>query len=43
MLDQIPQKPVITSLDLVAVFTDLTKALGTVNREALWVILSKRG
>ena len=30
-------------MDLVAVFIDLTKAFDTVNREALWVILSKLG
>ena len=30
-------------MDLVAVFIDPTKALDTVNREALWVILSKLG
>ena len=30
-------------MDLVAVFIDLTMAFETVNREALWVILSKLG
>ena len=30
-------------MDLVTAFIDLTKAFDTVNREALWVILSKLG
>ncbi len=29
-------------MDLYAVFIDLTKAFDTVNREALWIVLSKR-
>ena len=30
-------------MDLVAVFIDMTNAFDTVNREAVWVILSKLG
>ena len=40
---QVQEKCIEQNMDLVAVFTDLTKAFDTVNKEALWVILSKLG
>ena len=40
---QVQKKCIEQNMDLVAVFLNLTKALDTVNREALWVILSKLG
>ena len=38
---QVQEKCMKQNMDLVAVFIDLTKAFDAVNREALWVILSK--
>ena len=38
---QVQEKCIEQNMDLVAVFIDLTKAFDTVNKEALWVILSK--
>ena len=38
---QIQEKCTEQQMDLFACFIDLTKALNTVNREALWIILSK--
>ena len=38
---QVQEKCIEQNMDLVAVFIDLTEAFNTVNREALWVILSK--
>ena len=40
---QVQEKSIEQNMDLVVVFIDLTKAFDTVNREALWVILSKLG
>lgn len=40
---QVQEKCIEQNMDLYAVFIDLTKAFDTVNREALWVILSKFG
>ena len=40
---QIQEKCIKQRMDFYAVFIDLTKAFETVNREALWVILSKLG
>ena len=40
---QVQEKCIEQNMDLVAVFIDLTKAFDTVNRETLWVILSKLG
>ena len=40
---RVQEKCIEQNMDLVAVFIDLTKACGTVNREALWTILSKLG
>ena len=40
---QVQKKCIEQNMDLVAVFIDLTKAFDTVNREALWVVLSKLG
>ncbi|XP_076036516.1 uncharacterized protein LOC143022261 [Oratosquilla oratoria] len=40
---QVQEKCTEQNMDLYAVFIDLTKAFDTVNREALWVILSKLG
>ena len=40
---QIQEKCIEQRMDFYAVFIDLTKAFDTVNREALWVILSKLG
>ena len=40
---QIQEKCTEQQMDLFACFIDLTKAFDTVNREALWVILSKLG
>ena len=40
---QVQEKCIEQNMNLVAVFIDLTKAFDTVNREALWVILSKLG
>ena len=40
---QVQEKCIKQNMDLVVVFIDLTKAFDTVNREALWVILSKLG
>ena len=38
---QVQEKCIVQNMDLVAVFTDLTKAFNTVNRDAFWVIPSK--
>ena len=38
---QVQERCIEQNMDLFAVFIDLTKAFDTVNREALWVILSK--
>ena len=40
---QVQEKCIEQRMDLYAVFVDLTKAFDMVNREALWVILSKVG
>ena len=40
---QVQEKCIEQNMDLVAVFIDRTKAVDTVNRETLWVILSKLG
>ena len=40
---QVQKKCIEQNMDLVAVFIDPTKAFDTVNREALWVVLSKLG
>ena len=40
---QVQKKCIEQNMDLVAVFIDLTKVFDTVNREVLWVILSKLG
>ena len=40
---QVLEKCIVQNMDIVVVFIDLTKAFNTVNREALWVILSKLG
>ena len=40
---QVQEKCIEQRMDLYVVFIDLTKAFDTVNREALWVILSKLG
>ena len=40
---QVQKKCIEQNMDLFAVFIDLTKASDTVNREALWVLLSKLG
>ena len=40
---QVQEKCIVQNMDLVVVFTDLTKAFKTVNREAFWMILSKLG
>ncbi|XP_076054495.1 uncharacterized protein LOC143033187 [Oratosquilla oratoria] len=40
---QVQEKCIEKNMDLYAVFIDLTKAFDTVNREILWVILSKLG
>ena len=40
---QMQEKCIKQNMDLVAVFIDLTKAFDAMNREALWVILSKLG
>ncbi|XP_076062477.1 uncharacterized protein LOC143037806 [Oratosquilla oratoria] len=40
---QVQKKYIEQNMDLYAVFIDLTKAFDTVNREALWVILSRLG
>ena len=38
---QVQEKCIVQNMDLVAVFTDLTKAFNTIDREAFWVIPSK--
>ncbi|XP_076028443.1 uncharacterized protein LOC143017538 [Oratosquilla oratoria] len=43
VMRQVQEKCIEQNMDLYAVFIDLTKAFDTVNREALWVILSKLG
>ena len=40
---QIQEKCTEQQMDLFACFIDLTKAFDTVNREALWIIISKLG
>ena len=40
---QVQEKCIERNMDLVAVFIGMTKAFNTVNKEALWVILSKLG
>ena len=40
---QVQEKCIEQNVDLIAVFIDLTNAFDTINREALWVILSKLG
>ncbi|CAM5148813.1 unnamed protein product [Eretmochelys imbricata] len=40
---QIQEKCIEQNMNLFSVFTDLTKAFDTVNREGLWMILSKLG
>ncbi|XP_076069189.1 uncharacterized protein LOC143041234 [Oratosquilla oratoria] len=42
VMRQVQEKCIEQNMDLYAVFIDLTKAFDTVNREALWVILSNR-
>ena len=42
-LRQVQNKCIEQHIDLYAVFIDLTKAFDTVNREALWFILTKHG
>ncbi|XP_076069804.1 uncharacterized protein LOC143041683 [Oratosquilla oratoria] len=43
VMRQVQEKCIEQNMDLYAVFIDLTKAFDTVNREVLWVILSKLG
>ena len=40
---QVQEKCIEQNMDLVTVFIDMTKAFDTVNRETIWVILSKLG
>ncbi len=40
---QVKEKCLEQNMDLYAVFIDLTKAFDTMNREAQWIVLSKRG
>ena len=40
---QVQEKRLEQNLDLYSVFVDLTKAFGTVNREALWGVLARYG
>ena len=40
---QVQEKCLEQNMDLYVIFIDLTKAFDTVNREALWIILSKLG